>query len=106
VRFSPNQLSFITPKAFKGLATSRKVSINRFSRINLEIYGFQANVRKADALVATQSEPETVSTLSDPYKKSALAKRRILSQGFSESALKHSEGYYPDNYVPFENDTS
>ncbi|KIW29548.1 uncharacterized protein PV07_05360 [Cladophialophora immunda] len=74
VRFGPNDLSFCTPQAF------------------VDIYGWKANVRKHDGMAATQSDPETTSTFSELHRVPALKKRKILAQGFSESALGHAEG--------------
>lgn len=43
-------------------------------------------------MAASQSDPETTSTFSELHRVPALRKRKILAQGFSESALKHAEG--------------
>ncbi|KIW84306.1 hypothetical protein Z517_03556 [Fonsecaea pedrosoi CBS 271.37] len=79
VRYGPNELAFNTPQAFR------------------DMYGFKRNVRKADAVtVGASTNPDEQSTFSEPYTERAMRKRKILSQGFSESALKAAEEYMID----------
>ncbi|OAP63321.1 hypothetical protein AYL99_02548 [Fonsecaea erecta] len=76
VRYSPNSLAFNEPQAFR------------------DIYGFKRNFRKADATtVGASSDPDAQSTFSEPLTEKAMKKRRILSQGFSESALRDAEEF-------------
>ncbi|KIY03472.1 uncharacterized protein Z520_00163 [Fonsecaea multimorphosa CBS 102226] len=76
VRYSPNSLAFNEPQAFR------------------DIYGFKRNFRKADATtVGASSDPDHRNTFSEPLTEKAMKKRRILSQGFSESALRDAEEF-------------
>ncbi|OQV11270.1 hypothetical protein CLAIMM_15131 [Cladophialophora immunda] len=76
VRYSPNSLAFNEPQAFR------------------DIYGFKRNFRKADATtVGASSHPDARNTFSEPLTEKAMKKRRILSQGFSESALRDAEEF-------------
>lgn len=43
-------------------------------------------------MASTQSDPDTMSTFSEIHRVPALKKRKILQQGFSESALRDAEG--------------
>lgn len=66
--------------------------VERNNRIP-DIYGFKRNFRKSDATtVGASSHPDAQSTFSEPLTSKAMKKRKILSQGFSESALKSAEG--------------
>ncbi|RVX76061.1 hypothetical protein B0A52_00418 [Exophiala mesophila] len=78
VRFTPDYVSFNSVKAFE------------------DIYGWKANVRKTDSMTSTQSDPETMSTFSEIHRVPALKKRKILQQGFSESALRDAEEFIVD----------
>jgi hypothetical protein len=75
VRYGPNELAFNSPKAFT------------------DMYNFKANTKKGQVtVVAASTDPETTSTFSEPDTKRAMKKRKLLSQGFSESALASAEG--------------
>ncbi|EXJ70268.1 uncharacterized protein A1O5_06336 [Cladophialophora psammophila CBS 110553] len=76
VRYGPNELAYNTPSAFQA------------------IYGFKANVQKGHAVtVGVTSDPDSRSTFSETDKQRAMKKRRVLSQGFSESALSSAESF-------------
>ncbi|GAB7359126.1 hypothetical protein MBLNU230_g5194t1 [Neophaeotheca triangularis] len=79
VRYSPNGLAINDPAALKA------------------IYGHGANVRKADWYSAFPVAPGAVSTLLAIDKQQAAKKRRIVSQAFSDSALRDTEQYVLDN---------
>ena len=49
---------------------------------------------KSDALAAASTDPDLTSTFTEPDRKRAQKKRQILSYGFSENALRSSEGMY------------
>lgn len=81
VRFGPNSLSFNSATALK------------------QVYGFRANVRKAhfyDAFV--HPAPNTHNTRD---KELHARKRRVLSHGFSDSAIKQMEKYILANVRTF-----
>jgi len=63
-----------------------------------DIYGFKANVRKADFFAASQSNPEVTDTFSELYKEPAMKKRKVLSMGFSERSLRDFEGLSDSEY--------
>lgn len=73
VRFGPNSLSFNTNTALK------------------EIYGFKANVRKADFYSAFPASKDAYSTHSAIDRSMHARKRRVLSQAFSDGAIKSME---------------
>ena len=75
VRFGPNSLSFNTNTALK------------------EIYGFKANVRKSDFYLAFWANKDAFSTHSAVDKAVHARKRRVLSQAFSDAAMKGMERY-------------
>lgn len=75
VRFGPNSLSVNSSTALK------------------EIYGFKSNVRKADFYSVFPPTKDTFNTHSSIDKVSHARKRRVLSQAFSETALKSMEKY-------------
>ena len=70
IRFGPNSLSFNTSSALK------------------EIYGFKANVRKADFYLAFPATKDSFSTHSAIDKVAHARKRRVLSHAFSDAAVK------------------
>lgn len=73
VRFGPNSLSFNTNTALK------------------DIYGFKANVRKADFYLAFLASKGASSTHSAIDRSMHARKRRVLSQAFSDVAIKSME---------------
>ena len=79
VRFGPNSLSFNTETALK------------------EIYGFQKNVRKGDFYIAFPATKDAWSTHSAINKAGHARKRRVLSQAFSDNAIKNMESYILNN---------
>ncbi|RYC57620.1 hypothetical protein CHU98_g8576 [Xylaria longipes] len=81
VRFGPNSLSFNSNSALK------------------DIYGFKANVRKAEFYDAfAHPVPNTHNTRD---KNVHARKRRVLSQAFSDSAMKEMERYILANVRSF-----
>lgn len=70
VRFGPNSLSFNSSSALK------------------DIYGFKANVRKADFYLAFPATKDSFSTHSAIDKAAHARKRRVLSHAFSDAAVK------------------
>lgn len=81
VRFGPNSLSFNSNGALK------------------DIYGFKANVRKAEFYDAfAHPVPNTHNTRD---KNVHARKRRVLSQAFSDSAMKEMERYILANVRSF-----
>ncbi|KAF7196953.1 Cytochrome P450 monooxygenase [Pseudocercospora fuligena] len=75
VRFGPNSLSFNSNTALK------------------EIYGFKSNVRKADFYQAFWASKDAFSTHSSIDKSVHARKRRVLSQAFSDAAIKSMENH-------------
>ena len=75
VRFGPNSLSFNTNTALK------------------EIYGFKGNVRKADFYSAFPATKDSFSTHSAIDRAAHARKRRVLSQAFSDAAIKSMENH-------------
>ena len=75
VRFGPNSVSFNSNTALK------------------EIYGFKANVRKAKFYEAFWASKDAASTHSSIDKSIHARKRRVLSQAFSDSAMKSMENH-------------
>lgn len=73
VRFGPNSLSFNTNTALK------------------DIYGFKANVRKADFYSAFPASKDAYSTHSAIDRAMHARKRRVLSHAFSDVAIKSME---------------
>ena len=73
VRFGPNSLSFNTNTALK------------------DIYGFKANVRKGDFYSAFPASKDAYSTHSAIDRSMHARKRRVLSQAFSDVAIKSME---------------
>ncbi|KAI0129094.1 cytochrome P450-like protein [Xylariales sp. AK1849] len=81
VRFGPNSVSFNSNTALK------------------EIYGFKSNVRKAEFYDAfVHPAPNTHNTRD---KTTHARKRRVLSHGFSDSAMKEMERYILANVRSF-----
>ena len=81
VRFGPNSLSFNTPTALK------------------DIYGFRANVRKAEFYDAfVHPAPNTHNTRD---KDVHARKRRVLAHAFSDGAIREAERYLLDNVRTF-----
>lgn len=81
MRFGPNSLSFNSSTALK------------------EIYGFRANVRKAEFYDAfVHPAPNTHNTRD---KALHARKRRVLSQAFSDAAIKQMERYVLANVRAF-----
>ncbi|ORY67124.1 isotrichodermin C-15 hydroxylase [Pseudomassariella vexata] len=81
VRFSPNSVSFNSNTALK------------------DIYGFKSNVRKAEFYDAfVHPAPNTHNTRDKTVHS---RKRRVLSQGFSDSAMKEMERYILANVRSF-----
>lgn len=81
MRFGPNSLSFNSNTALK------------------EIYGFKANVRKAEFYEAFQHPAPNTHNTRD--KALHARKRRVLSQAFSDSAVKEMEKYVLANIRSF-----
>lgn len=75
VRFGPNSVSFNTNTALK------------------EIYGFKSNVRKAEFYQAFWASKDSASTHSSIDKSIHSRKRRVLSQAFSDAAIKSMENH-------------
>lgn len=75
VRFGPNSLSFNSATALK------------------EIYGFKSNVRKARFYEAFWATKDSFSTHSAISKSIHARKRRVLSQAFSDAAIKSMENH-------------
>lgn len=75
VRFGPNSLSFNSNTALK------------------EIYGFKSNVRKAKFYEAFWATKDSFSTHSAIDKSVHARKRRVLSQAFSDAAIKSMENH-------------
>lgn len=75
VRFGPNSLSFNSNTALK------------------EIYGFKSNVRKAKFYEAFWATKDSFSTHSAIDKSIHARKRRVLSQAFSDAAIKSMENH-------------
>ncbi|KAI5364608.1 Putative cytochrome P450 [Septoria linicola] len=75
VRFGPNSLSFNSATALK------------------EIYGFKSNVRKARFYEAFWATKDSFSTHSAISKSVHARKRRVLSQAFSDAAIKSMENH-------------
>lgn len=75
VRLGPNLLSVNTATGLK------------------TIYGFRANVRKADFYTAFPSTPKAVSVHSAIDKAQHARKRRVMSHAFSDQAMKSLEKY-------------
>lgn len=75
VRFGPNSLSFNSNTALK------------------EIYGFKPNVRKAKFYEAFWATKDSFSTHSAIDKSVHARKRRVLSQAFSDAAIKSMENH-------------
>ncbi|KAF2724732.1 benzoate 4-monooxygenase cytochrome-like protein P450 [Polychaeton citri CBS 116435] len=73
VRFGPKSVSFDTKTALK------------------EVYGFKSNVRKGDFYSAFPPTKDTYNTHSSIDRASHGRKRRVLSQAFSDSAIKSME---------------
>ena len=81
MRFGPNSLSFNTNTALK------------------DIYGFRANVRKADFYNAfVHPAPNTHNTRD---KEIHARKRRVLSHAFSDGSIKEAERYILENIRTF-----
>ena len=83
IRFGPNSLSFNTNTALK------------------EIYGFKANVRKADFYSAFPATKNAYSTHSAIDKATHARKRRVLSHAFSDAAIKSMESHVLANVRQF-----
>ncbi|KYK54842.1 Cytochrome P450 family protein [Drechmeria coniospora] len=81
VRFGPNSLSFNSSQALK------------------EIYGFRANVRKAEFYNAFVHPAANTHNTRD--KEEHARKRRVLSHAFSESAMKEMQRYILGNVRTF-----
>ncbi|KAF1995072.1 cytochrome P450 [Amniculicola lignicola CBS 123094] len=75
VRLGPNHLSINTKTALKS------------------IYGFRANVKKADFYTAFPANKHTVNVHSSIDKLQHARKRRVMSHAFSDSAIKSLEKY-------------
>ncbi|KAF2737258.1 cytochrome P450 [Polyplosphaeria fusca] len=75
VRIGPNSLSINTATALK------------------TIYGFRANVKKADFYTAFPANKNTVSVHSSIDKLQHARKRRVMSHAFSDAAIKSLEKY-------------
>ncbi|KAH7125665.1 cytochrome P450 [Dendryphion nanum] len=75
VRIGPNSLSINTSTALK------------------TIYGFRANVKKADFYTAFPANKKTVNVHSSIDKLQHARKRRVLSHAFSDAAIKSLERY-------------
>ncbi|KAL1612329.1 hypothetical protein SLS60_000555 [Paraconiothyrium brasiliense] len=75
VRLGPNTLSCNTSTALKA------------------IYGFRANVRKADFYTAFPANKKTVNVHSSIDKMQHARKRRVMSHAFSDQAIKSLEKY-------------
>ena len=75
VRFGPNSVSFNTNTALK------------------DIYGFKANVRKADFYSAFPANKDAYSTHSAIDKAQHARKRRVISHAFSDVAIKSMENH-------------
>ena len=75
VRFGPNSLSFNSNTALK------------------EIYGYKANVRKADFYLAFWATKDAFSTHSAVDRTAHARKRRVLSHAFSDGAMRSMEKY-------------
>ncbi len=83
MRFGPNSLSVNSNTSLK------------------DIYGFKANVRKASFYSVFPPNKETFNTHNTIDKASHARKRRVLSQAFSDSALKSMEKYILANVRTF-----
>lgn len=83
MRLGPNSLSVNSNTAFK------------------DIYGFKANVRKALFYSVFPPNKHTFNTHNTIDKASHARKRRVLSQAFSDSALKFMERYILANIRTF-----
>ncbi len=83
MRLGPNSLSVNSNSAFK------------------DIYGFKANVRKALFYSVFPPNKQTFNTHNTIDKASHARKRRVLSQAFSDSALKSMEKYILANIRTF-----
>ncbi|KAI7456622.1 hypothetical protein KC368_g7 [Hortaea werneckii] len=83
VRTGPNSLSFNSKAALK------------------EIYGFKANVRKSDFYSAFPATKNAYSTHSAIDKSVHARKRRVLSQAFSDSAIKSMESHMLEHIRSF-----
>lgn len=81
VRFAPNSLSFNSNSALK------------------EIYGFRANVRKSEFYDAFVHPAPNTHNIRD--KEMHARKRRVLSQAFSDGAMKEMERYVLANIRTF-----
>ncbi|KAF2466934.1 cytochrome P450 [Lindgomyces ingoldianus] len=75
VRMGPNFLSINTSTALKS------------------IYGFRANVKKADFYTAFPANKKTVNVHSSIDKMQHARKRRVMSHAFSDAAIKNLEKY-------------
>lgn len=92
VRYSPNYLLFDTTEACKGLSM-QFCFVRAFPLTDVfpDIYGHNKNLRKsAPYLAMTHNTPSTFTIVS---KKEHAWKKRILSQKFSDSAIR---SYEPD----------
>lgn len=83
MRFGPNSLSVNSSTALK------------------DIYGFRANVRKARFYSVFPPNKQAFNTHNTINKASHARKRRVLSQAFSDSALKSMEKYILANIRTF-----
>jgi hypothetical protein len=83
VRMGPNTLSSNTNTALK------------------TVYGFNANVRKADFYTAFPANKNTFNVHSSIDKSSHARKRRVLSHAFSDKAIKSMEKYVLDKVRTF-----
>lgn len=83
VRYGPDSLSFCSDTALK------------------EIYGFKANVRKSDFYLAFPATKTSISTHSAIDRGVHSRKRRVLSQAFSDSALKAMESHVLEHVRTF-----
>jgi len=83
IRVAPNYILFYANSALK------------------EIYGSGKNVMNADQYVHLRRNPKVVTTFSATDKKEHAFRRRIISHGFSEAALRSMEGEILSNITIF-----
>jgi hypothetical protein len=77
-----------------------KLSINSNTALN-KIYGFNANVCKAEFYSVFPPTKDTFNTHSSIDKTAHARKRRVLSHAFSDTAIKHMERYVLANIRTF-----
>lgn len=90
MRYAPNRLLIDTAEGLRGQYPSsnilRRLSIRRLTFCALDIYSHRSNVIKADNYDSLVHRAPN--TLTQRDKKLHGRKRRVISQGFSDSALR------------------